>query len=147
MHCQTDMQSTMFIKKPKSRPTRIFTPSWEVGHLANQFRGENTVVGCKSVKNDAVGDVNEQRLKAEGLVRALPKVSQCWVRLGPRLLVWWATSGRPAYPNHQWYGFKKDISQMKMSKALDTSGIVVEMIQAADDKGASKICDLAAAIN
>ena len=36
---------------------------------------------------------------------------------------------------------------MKMSKELDTSGIVVEMIQAADDKGASKICDLAAAIN
>ena len=31
---------------------------------------------------------------------------------------------------------------MKMSKALDPSGIVVEMIQAA-----SKICDLAAAIN
>ena len=36
---------------------------------------------------------------------------------------------------------------MKMSKALGPSGIVVEMIQAADDKGASKICDLAAAIN
>ena len=32
---------------------------------------------------------------------------------------------------------------MKMSKALGPSGIVVEMIQAADDKG----CDLAAAIN
>ena len=36
---------------------------------------------------------------------------------------------------------------MKLSKALGPSGIVVEMIQAADDKGASKICDLAAAIN
>ena len=36
---------------------------------------------------------------------------------------------------------------MKMSKELGPSGIVVEMIQAADDKGASKICDLAAAIN
>ena len=36
---------------------------------------------------------------------------------------------------------------MKMSKALDPSGIVVEMIQAADDKGASKICDHADAIN
>ena len=36
---------------------------------------------------------------------------------------------------------------MKMSKALDPSGIVVEMIQTADDKGTSKICDLAAAIN
>ena len=36
---------------------------------------------------------------------------------------------------------------MKMSKALGPSGIVVEMIQAADDKSTSKICDLAAAIN
>ena len=36
---------------------------------------------------------------------------------------------------------------MKMSKALDPSGILVEIIQAADDKGASKTCDLAAAIN
>ena len=36
---------------------------------------------------------------------------------------------------------------MKMSKALGPSGIEVEMIQAVDDKGASKICDLAAAIN
>ena len=36
---------------------------------------------------------------------------------------------------------------MKMSKALSPSGIVVEMIQAAHDKGASTICDLAAAIN
>ena len=36
---------------------------------------------------------------------------------------------------------------MKMSKALGPSGIVVEMIQAADNKGASRIYDLAAAIN
>ena len=31
---------------------------------------------------------------------------------------------------------------MKLSKALGPSGIAVEMIQASDDKGASKICDL-----
>ena len=36
---------------------------------------------------------------------------------------------------------------MKLSKALGPSGIAVEMIQASYDKGASKICDLAAAIN
>ena len=36
---------------------------------------------------------------------------------------------------------------MKMSKALGLSGIVVEIIPAADDKDTSKICDLAAAIN
>ena len=43
--------------------------SSEVYRLANQLRGENTV-GCggKPVKNDAGGDVSEQRPKAEGLV-------------------------------------------------------------------------------
>ena len=41
---------------------------------------------------------------------------------------------------------KKAISQMKASKALGPSGIMVEMIQAADDTGASMIHDLAAAI-
>ena len=50
--------------------------SSEVYPLANQFRRENTdAVGDKPVKNDA-GDVNERRLKAEGLSRALPKASQ-----------------------------------------------------------------------
>ena len=35
---------------------------------------------------------------------------------------------------------------MKAGKAPGPSGIVVEMIRAADDMGASMICDLAAAI-
>ena len=41
---------------------------------------------------------------------------------------------------------KKAISQMKVGKALDSSDIVVEMIRAAGDMGASMICALAAAI-
>ena len=41
---------------------------------------------------------------------------------------------------------KKAISQMKAGKAPGPSGIVVEMIRAAGDMGASIICDLAAAI-
>ena len=41
---------------------------------------------------------------------------------------------------------KKVISQMKAGKALGPSGIVVEMIRAASDMGASMIHDLAAAI-
>ena len=36
---------------------------------------------------------------------------------------------------------------MKLRKALGPSGIAVRMIQASDDKGTSKICGLAAAIN
>ena len=41
---------------------------------------------------------------------------------------------------------KKAISQMKAGKAPGSSGIVVEMIRAAGDMGASMIGDLAAAI-
>ena len=41
---------------------------------------------------------------------------------------------------------KKATSQMKAGKAPGPSGIVVEMIRAAGDMGASMICDLAAAI-
>ena len=41
---------------------------------------------------------------------------------------------------------KKAISQMKAGKAPDPSSIVVEMIRAAGDMGASMIRDLAAAI-
>ena len=41
---------------------------------------------------------------------------------------------------------KKAVSQMKASKKPGPSGIVVEMIEAAGDMGASMICDLAAAI-
>ena len=41
---------------------------------------------------------------------------------------------------------KKAISQMKAGKAPGPSGIVVEMVRAAGDMGASMIRDLAAAI-
>ena len=41
---------------------------------------------------------------------------------------------------------KKAISQMKAGKAPGPSGIVVEMIRAAGDTGASMSCDLAFAI-
>ena len=41
---------------------------------------------------------------------------------------------------------KKAISQMKAGKAAGPSGIVVEMIRAVGDMGASMIHDLAAAI-
>ena len=41
---------------------------------------------------------------------------------------------------------KKAISKMKLGKAAGPSGIVVEMIKAAGDTGATMICDLATAI-
>ena len=43
-------------------------------------------------------------------------------------------------------GFPEPCSQMKAGKALGPSGIVVEMIRAAGDMGASMTHDLAAAI-
>ena len=57
--------------------------------------------------------------------------------------------------NHQWKArpcpitidmVKKAVSQMKAGKAPGPSGIVVEMIRAAGDMGASLIRDLAVAI-
>ena len=51
----------------------------------------------------------------------------------------------PTHPSHQWY-VKKAVSQMKAGKALGPSGIVVEMIRAAGDMGASMIRELAVAI-
>ena len=72
-----DIQCTMLVKKPTRKVYEtIDSKSSEVYRLVNQFRRENTdVIGNKPVKNDA--DVNERRLKAEGLARVLPKASQC----------------------------------------------------------------------
>ena len=51
--------------------------SSEVYRFANQFRRENAdVVGDKPVKNDA-GEMSSEDSKQKGLVRALPKASQC----------------------------------------------------------------------
>ena len=101
-----DMECTMFVKKPTRRSIEnIDQKSSEVYGLANQFRRENAdVVGNKPVKNNA-GEMSViEDSKAEGLVRALPKASQCWVWLGHRPSVWWTISGRPSHPNHKWYG-------------------------------------------
>ena len=112
--------------------------------LANLFRRENAdVVGDKPVKNDA-GEVNERRLKAECLVKALPKASQRWVWDRDHLSYQPPVEGPPIPITIDMV--KKAISQMKAGKAPGPSSIVVEMIWAAGDNGASMIRDLAAAI-
>ena len=89
--------------------------------LANQFRKENAdVVGDKPVKNDA----GEMSMSDDSKQKA-------WLEHYQRLL------------NDM---VKKAISQMKAGKAPSPSGIVVEMIGAVGDMGASMIRDLAAAI-
>ena len=120
--------------------------SSEVCCLANQFRRENTdVVGDKPVKNDA----GEMSMSKDSKQKA-------WLEHFQRLL----NIEFDWDPDHLSYQppvegppisitidmVKKAISQMKAGKALGPSGIVVEMIRAAGDMGASMIRDLAAAI-
>ena len=89
-----------------------------------------------------MGNVNQGRLKAEGLVRAQPKAEFDWEgnHLSDESPV-----EEPPIPITTDL-IKKAISQMKAGKAPGPSGIVVEMIKAAGDTGASMIHDLAAAI-
>ena len=113
--------------------------SSEVYHLANQFRRGNTdVVGDKPVKNDA----GEMSLSGESKQKA-------WLEHYQRLLnveFDWDLDHLSYQPPVEGPPIpitidmvKKAISQnlMKAGKAPGPSGIVVEMIQAADDMGAS----------
>ena len=73
--------------------------SSEVYRLANQFRRENTdVVGDKPGKNDA----GELSMREDSKQKAWLEHYQRL--LGPRPPVISITSGRPAHPNHHWYG-------------------------------------------
>ena len=119
--------------------------SSEAYPLANQFRREPWCCWWQTDEEWCRGDVNEWRLKAEGLFRALPKGSQCWVWLNPDHLSDEAPVEGPPIPITIDM-VKKAISHMKTGKALGPSDIVVEMIWAAGDTGASMIHDLAAAI-
>ena len=107
--------------------------SSEVYRLANQFRKENTdVVGDKPVKNDAGGMSMSQDSKAQfdwdpDRLSYQPPVEGLPIPITIDMV-------------------KKAISQMKAGKAPGPSGLVVEMIGAAGDMGASMIRDLAAAI-
>ena len=124
--------------------------SSEVYRLANQFRRENTdVVGDKPVKNDA----GEMSMSEDSKQKA-------WLEHYQRLLnveFDWDPDWDPDHLSYQSpvEGLpipitidmvKKAISQMKAGKAPGLSGIVVEMIRAAGDMGASMIRDLAVAI-
>ena len=120
--------------------------SSEVYHLANQFRRENAdVVGDKPVKNDAgemsMSEDSKQKAWLEHYQRLL-NVEFDW---DPDHLSYQpSVEGTPIPITIDMV--KKAISQMKVGKKPDPSGIVVEMIQAASDMGTSMIRDLAAAI-
>ena len=120
--------------------------SSEVYRLANQFRRENTdVVGDKPVKNDAgemsMSEDSKQKAWLEHYQRLL-NVEFDW---DPDHLSHQSPVEGPPIPITIDM-VEKAISQMKAGKAPGPSGIVVEMIRAAGDMGASMICDLAVAI-
>ena len=120
--------------------------SSELYCLANQFKKENAdVVGDKPVKNDAgkmsMSDDSKQKAWLEHYQRLL-NAEFDW---DPNHLSDESPVEGPPIPITIDM-VKKAISQMKVGKAPGPSGIVVEMIRAAGDTGASMIPDLAAAI-
>ena len=140
MHCQT-CSAPCSSKADKEVYKNIDSKSSEVYRLANQFRRENAnVVGDKPVKNDA----GEMSMSEDSKWKA-------WSEHHQRLL----SAEFDWDPNHLFDEspveglpipiiidmVKKAISQMKAGKALGPSGIVVEMIRAAGDTGASILHD------
>ena len=113
--------------------------SSEVYRLANQFGRENTdVVGDKPVKNDAgemsMSEESKQKAWLEHYQRLL-NVEFDW---DPDHLSYQSPVEGPPIPITIDM-VKKAVSQMKAGKAPGPSGIVVEMIRAAGDMGASMI--------
>ena len=120
--------------------------SSELYRLANQFRKENGNVVCdKPVKNDAgemsMSDDSKQKAWLEHYQRLL-NVEFDW---DPNHLSDESPVEGPPIPITIDM-VEKAISQMKAGKAPGPSGMVVEMIRAVGDIGASMICDMAAAI-
>ena len=120
--------------------------SSELYRLANQLRKDNAdVVGDKPLKNDAremsVSDDSKQLAWLEHYQRLL-NAEFDW---DPNHLSDEPPVEGPPIPITI-DRVKKSISQMKAGKALGPSGIVVEIIRAAGDMGASMIRNLAAAI-
>ena len=142
-----DMQCTMLVKKPTRRVyENIDTKSSEVYRLANQFRRENTdVVGDKPVKNDAGEMSMSEDSKQKALLEHYQRLLNVEFDWDPDHLSHQSRVEGPPIPITVDM-VKKAISQMKAGKAPGPSGIVVEMIRAAGDMGASMIHDLAVAI-
>ena len=120
--------------------------SSDIFRLANEMRKENVdVVGDKPVKNDAgemsMSEEAKQNAWAEHYERLL-NVEFDW---NPDQLSSEPPLEGPPIPITIDM-VKKAISKMKSSKAAGPSGIVVEMIKAAGDAGATMIRNLATAI-
>ena len=128
--------SIICLKTPKSS---------EVYRLANQFRRKNAyVVGDKPVKNDAGETSMSKDSKQKAWLEHYQRLLNVEFDWDPDHLSYQPPVEGPPIPITTDM-VKKAISQMKVGKAPGPSGIVVEMIRAASDMGASMIRDLAAA--
>ena len=124
----------------------IDSKSSEVYRLANQFRRENAdVEGDKPVKNDAGEMSMSEDSKPKAWLEHYQRLVNAEFDRDPNHLSDESPVEGPPIPITIDM-VKKAISQMKAGKAPGPSGIVVEMIRAAGDTGASMICDLAVAI-
>ena len=120
--------------------------SSEVYCLANQFRREDTnVVGDKPVKNDAGEMSMSQDSKQKAWLEHYQRLLNVEFDWDPDYLSYLPPVEGPPIPITTDM-VKKVISQMKAGKAPGPSGIVMEMIRAPGDMGASMIRDLAFAI-
>ena len=125
---------------------KIDPKSSEEYRLANQFRKENAdVVGNKPVKNDAGEMSMSDDSKRQAWLEHCQRLLNAEFDWDPNHLSDESPVEGPPIPITIDM-IKKAISQMKAGKAPGPSGIVVEMIRAAGDMGASMIRDLAAAI-
>ena len=120
--------------------------SSEVYGLANQIRRETTyVVGDKTVKNDAGEMLMSKDSKQKAWLEHYQRLLNVEFDWDPDHLSYQPPMEGPTFPITVDM-VKKAISPMKGGKAPGPSGIVVEMIRAAGDMGASMIRDLPAAI-
>ena len=117
--------------------------SSDVYRLANQMRRVNAdVVGDKPVRNDAGEMSVDQEAKEKAWLEHYERLLNVEFDWDPNHLSDEPPVEGPPVPITVDM-VKKAISKMKSGKAAGPSGIVVEMIKAAGDSGASLICDLA----
>ena len=120
--------------------------SSDIFRLANQTRKENVdSVGDKPVKNDAGEMSMSEEAKQNALAEHYERLLNIEFDWDPDHLSNEPPLKGPPIPITIDM-VKKAISKMKSGKAAGPSGIVVEMIKAAGDTGATMIHDLATAI-
>ena len=138
-----EMQCTMLVKKPTRRSTRILTPNLQMSTAL--LTSLEDVVGDKPMKNDAGEMSMSEDSKQKAWLEHYQRFLNVEFDLDPDHLSYQPPLEGPPIPITI-DTVEKAISQMKAGKAPGPSGIVVEMIRAAGDIGASMIHDLAAAI-